>query len=219
MSWFYSIGRFIVRLLLFLLIRWQVRGRENVPDQGAILVVANHLSVFDPPLLGAGLGRRVVFMAKEELFHPRFQGYFIRSLGAFPVRRGGRDRKALSQAGRVLADGLALVMFPEGRRSKNAQLQPAFAGSALIALRSGVPVIPVGITGTERIKGVAWWLRRPRVIVNVGCPFYLPSAGSSPVTKVELTRLADYMMGRVAELLPQQYWGSYTREKSDGVEN
>ena len=193
---------------MLLLTRWRVRGRENVPSQGPVLVVANHLNLADPPLVGVSLGRKVIFMAKKELFRFRFIGYFIGGFGAFPVHRGKLDRKALYQAEQVLANGLALVMFPEATRSKNAQLQPAFPGSALIALRSGAPILPVGITGTERIKGVAWLLRRPEIIVNIGQPFYLPPA-SSKLTKVKLTELTNYIMERIAELLPQEYRGNY----------
>jgi len=201
----------MVRMLLLLLTRWRVRGRENVPSQGPLLVVANHLNLADPPLLFVSLGRKVVFMAKEELFRVRFISYFIRGFGAFPVHRRQLDRKALRQAAQLLANGMALVTFPEGTRSKNAQLQPAFSGSALIALRSGVPILPIGITGTERIKGVAWLLRRPEITVNIGHPFHLPPA-SSKLTKVELAKLTNYMMGRVAELLPQEYRGNYAEQ-------
>ena len=148
MPWFYYVGRLMVRILLLLLTRWQVKGRENIPNQGPVLVVANHLSLADPPLLGVSLGRKAIFMAKKELFRFRFIGYFIGGFGAFPVHRGQLDRKALRQAGQVLAQGLALVMFPEGMRSRSGRLRPAFPGSALIALRSGVPILPVGITGT-----------------------------------------------------------------------
>ena len=208
MPWFYYVGRLMIRMLLLLLTRWQVRGRENVPSQGPVLVVANHLNLADPPLLFVSLGRRVIFMAKEELFRSGFLSYFIRGFGAFPVHRGQLDRKALRQAEQVLADGQALVMFPEGMRSHSGRLRPAFPGSALIALRSGVPVLPVGITGTERIRGVTWLLHRPQIIVNVGRPFHLPPA-SSKLTKVKLAELTNYMMGRIAELLPLEYRGNY----------
>jgi len=151
-------------------------------------------------------------MAKEGLFRSRLSSYFIRGFGAFPVRRGQLDKKTLRQAQQVLAEGLALVMFPEGKRSHNAQLQPALSGSALIAYRHGVPILPVGITGTEKIKGVTWLLHRPQITVNIGHPFYLPPV-SSKLTKDKLAKLTNGMMERIAELLPREYQGSYLREE------
>ncbi len=118
----------------------------------------------------------------------------------------------MRQASKVLTKGLALIVFPEGSRSKNTQLQPAFPGSALIALRNDVPILPVGIAGTEKIRGVAWLLRRPRVIVNIGHPFSLAPAGSK-LTKVELAGLTDSMMARIAELLPLKYRGHYAEKR------
>ena len=208
MPWFYYVGRLIVRVLLFLLIRWQVKGRQNIPSQGSLLIVANHLNLIAPPLLAVSLSREVIFMAKKELFYFRVFGYFMRGFGAFPVHRGQLDRQALRQANQILAQGQALVMFPEGMRGKKGRLQRAFPGSALIALRSGVPILPVGIIGTEKIKGVAWLLRRPQVTVNIGRPFYLPLV-SGKLTKERLTELTNYIMGRIAGLLPLEYRGNY----------
>ena len=208
MPWFYYVARVIVRVLLKLLTRCQVKGRENIPSQGPLLIVANHLSLADPPLLGVSLGRKVIFIAKKELFRFRLIGYFIGSLGAFSVHRGQLDRKAMRQAYQVLADGLALVMFPEGTRSRSGRLRPAFPGPALIAMRSGAPILPVGIIGTEKIRGVTWLLRRPQITVNVGHPFYLPPV-SSRLTKAGLAELTNYIMGHIAELLPLEYRGDY----------
>jgi 1-acyl-sn-glycerol-3-phosphate acyltransferase len=217
MPWFYYVGGVLVRMLLFLFTDWQVRGKGNVPGDGAMIVVANHLNLADPPILSVSLGRKAVFMAKEELFRSKFSGYFVRSFGAFPVQREQLDRGALRRAKRVLADGMALVMFPEGSRSKNARLQSAFPGSALIALRNGTSVLPVGITGTEKIRGIAWLLRRPRVTINIGRPFSLSPAGGK-LTKVELTGLTDSIMARIAELLPPEYRGHYA-ETSNGTKD
>lgn len=210
MSWFYYISTLVVRMILFLFTRLQVKGRENVPAQGPVLIIANHLNLADPPLVAVSFGRHKIFMAKEELFRSRFSRYVMSRFNAFPVHRGQLDKKALRQAGRVLAEGSALVMFPEGGRSSNAQLQTAFSGSALVAVHSGAPILPVGIIGTERMKGKTWPLRRPRVTVNIGKPFHLPSVDGR-LSKVKLTELTDYMMGRIAELLPPEYQGVYAR--------
>ncbi len=207
MPWFYYVGRVIARVLFTLTTRWEVRGKENIPRQGPVLVVANHLNLTDPPLLSVSLGRKTIFMAKEELFRSPLSAYFVGSFGAFPVHRGRLDRKAIRQAQQVLTDGLALVMFPEATRSKRARLQPAFPGSALIAMRSGVPILPVGIAGTEGIKGLGWVLRHPRIVVNIGRPFYLPA--SSRLNRAELVDNTNLIMERIAELLPPQYRGVY----------
>ncbi|MFC2046854.1 lysophospholipid acyltransferase family protein [Chloroflexota bacterium] len=212
MPWFYYIGRVMMRIMLFCLTHWQVKGQENVPAQGPLLVVANHLNLADPPLLGVSIGRDTIFMAKEELFRSRLSGYFVRNFGAFPVYRGRLDRQALRQADEVLARGLALLMFPEGRRSEDAKLQLAFPGTALIALRNGIHVLPVGITGTEKIKGVAWLLRRTQITVNIGKPFYLPTV-SGKLTKVKLTECTNSVMGHIAELLPAEYRGNYAGKR------
>lgn len=218
MPWFYYVVRAMIGILLILLTRYQLRGRDNIPSQGAVLVVANHLSLADPPLIAFSLGRKVAFMAKEELFRSRFSSYFLRSLGAFPVYRKQTDRQAIRQAKQILAEGMALVMFPEGKRSPEAQLQPALSGSALIACHSSAPILPVGIIGTEKIKGIAWVLHRPQITVNIGHPFYPPSVDGK-LTKDELARLTSYIMERIAELLPSEYQGNYARKEVAKYEN
>ena len=199
-------------MVLLLLTWWRVRGKDNVPGHGPLLIVANHLHLADPPLIGASISRKVAFMAKEELFRSRFSSYIIRHCGAFPVRRGSLTRQALQQAEQRLVRDEAVVMFPEGKRSKNAQLQSAFPGSALIASRLGVPILPIGISGTEHIKGRTWWLRRPTITVNIGRPFYPPAAGSR-LSKAELAQLTNSIMEHIAELLPPEYRGDYAGGK------
>jgi 1-acyl-sn-glycerol-3-phosphate acyltransferase len=169
------------------------------------------MSLADPPLLNISLEREVTFMAKAKLFRFKLFGYFIRGLGAFPVHQSSPDRKALRQAEQVLAQGSILIVFPEGRRSRNAKLQRSFSGPALIAVRSGAPILPVGITGTEKIAKEAWLLRRSRITVNIGHPFHLPPV-EGRLTSRKLDELTRCIMEHVAELLPAEYQGIYARK-------
>jgi len=210
MHWIYYAGRFLMKVLLFLFTRWRVRGKENIPGKGPLLIVVNHLNLADPPIIGAIVGRKAIFIAKEELFRRRISGYIVRNFGAFPVRRRGMNKEALRKAEQFLSQGIALIMFPEGQRSRSAQLEPAFSGSALIAARSGTPILPIGITGTEKIRGIAWWLRRPKIMINIGHPFYLPQVNGK-LTRAELDEFTNSIMKHIAELLPIEYRGNYDR--------
>jgi len=213
LPWFYYIARGLLIGLFKLLTRWQVKGKENVPEEGPVLVVANHLNLADPPLLGVSFNRRVIFMAKEELFRSSLGAYFVSGLGSFPVHRGRLDRRALRSSQQVLADDLVLAMFPEATRSRNARLKKAMPGSALIACRSDVPILPVGITGTEQIKGSGWFFRRPRLTVNIGQPFRLPPVDGK-LTREKLVEYTELIMRRIAGLLPPQYRGVYAGKVS-----
>ena len=211
MPWLYDVGRVIVRLLFFLLTRLRVRGRDNIPKKGPVLVVANHLNLVDPPLVGLSLGRRAVFMAKQELFRSRLLAGFLNALGVFPVNRGRLHREALHKSLKLLENGQALIVFPEGTRSR--RLNSASSGAALIASRSGAPILPVGIAGTEEIKGLKWFLRRPVVTVSIGPPFYPPPVDGR-LTKQRLAELTDIIMGSIADLLPVEYHGNYAERKA-----
>jgi len=217
MPWFYYVTRLMVRTWFRFFTRWQVKGKENVPDQGPLLIVANHVNLVDVPLLGVSFDRRVIFMAKKELFHFKFIGYLIGGLGAFPVHREQLDRKALHQANQVLAGDQALVIFPEGTRSHNGQLRHAFSGSALIALRNYTPILPVGIIGTDKARGATWMLHRPKITINIGHLFRLPPINGK-LSKTELTESTNCIMKHIAELLPVEYRGSYAeQEEPDGT--
>ncbi|MFQ5988165.1 MAG: lysophospholipid acyltransferase family protein [Dehalococcoidia bacterium] len=213
----YYLERMLARILFLLFARRRVRGRENIPHRGPVIVVANHLSLADPPLLSLCMRRRIVFMAKEEVFNHPLEGPLVRGYKAFPVRGGRLDREALRQSQRVLEEGLALGMFPEGKRSRTAQLQQGYSGTSLLALRSGAPILPVGIAGTERIKGITFLLRRPTITVNIGEPFKLPPFDGR-LTRAQLDSATDFIMGRIAELLPESYRGVYGGDKESALE-
>jgi len=208
MAAFYGVTTRLMALVLSIFSDLRTHGLANVPRTGALIVAANHLNLADPPLLGAVLPRRLRFMAKRELFRRGFGGFCIRSFGAFPVSRFGADRRALRVARDLLAGGEAVGMFPEGHRSGNGLLQ-AHAGTAFLALVSGAPVLPVGITGSERIDSVAALLRRPPITVTVGRPFTLNRHGQIRAEEVESA--TTEIMAAIAALLPAAYRGVYTQ--------
>lgn len=218
MHWFYYVGRFLARAILFLFTRFEVVGKENMPRHGPLLVVANHLHVADPPVVAVSVGRKTVFMAKEELFRHRLTGYFVDGFGAFPVYRGRFDRRAFDHITNWLGRDVALVMFPEGARSKKRELQPGYPGSALIACRFGSPILPVAITGTENIRGKLWWLRRPRIKITIGKPFHL-AATNGKLTREERIGLTHSIMEHIAELLPEGYRGYYAEGNAGKNQN
>ena len=209
-SWFYYVGRWLSWLAFRLLTDWDVRGRENIPAAGPLLIVANHMNNADPPLIAISVPRKMIFMAKEELFRSRFSGYFVGRFGSFPVYRGRLDLAAMRRSKKVLEKGWGLVMFPEGMRSQIGCMIEAFPGSAMIAAHNEVTILPVGITGTEKMVGKLWFFQRPRVTVNIGKPFTLPHRGKR--TKEMLQDMTTEMMCRITELIPEQYHGYYAEK-------
>jgi len=169
----YALVRALLRLAVLLLTRASVRGREHLPRAGAGIVVSNHIAAADPGVLIAVLPRPLALMSKVENARGLLK-LFIPLMGAFTVRRGAADRRALRVAEQVLEHGRLLCMFPEGTRSASGVLGSAHGGAALLAIRSMAPIIPVAITGTPQIFLRHFpWLGRPRVTVTVGAPFEL----------------------------------------------
>jgi 1-acyl-sn-glycerol-3-phosphate acyltransferase len=207
-SWWYYAGRWLSWLAFQSLTEWKVQGKENVPPSGPLLVIANHLNNADPPLVAISVPRKTYFMAKEELFRNPVIRSIIQNYGAFPINRNKIDLSSLRNSRKVLDDGLALVMFPEGMRSVNPGMNRAYPGSAIIAIQNEATVLPVAITGTEKLVGKTWWLRRHKILVTIGKPFVLPANGKAG--KQEVKELADSMMYRIADLLPADFCGCYS---------
>lgn len=182
----------VLKLFLPVLRRWKVQGAANLPPEGGVMVVANHQSYWDPLVLGAALPRRVYFMAKEELFRIPVLSWLIRTWGAFPVRREGFDRKALRTAIDYLMRGHVVGVFPEGRRSHTGQLLPAMPGAAILALKTGVPVVPVALIGTRGVCG--------KVKVKVGKPFHLTAEKGKP-SREEIAAGGERMIAEIAVLM------------------
>jgi 1-acyl-sn-glycerol-3-phosphate acyltransferase len=206
---FYTAVCFAVRLILGVGTRSRVDGADRIPHGESFMLVCNHLNLVDPPVLGALLRRRIVFMAKEELFHVPLVGWVVKWYGAFSVRRGQADRTALRRSTEILRQGGVLGVFPEGTRSKTGKMIEAHPGVALIALMSGALVLPVAITGTDRIRSLFSLFLRPRITVRIGEPFRMGRHRSDKASLAETTR---EIMGRVAALLPEDQRGVYAED-------
>ena len=204
----YPASNALQRLTLRLFADWKVEGRKNVPPVGPLIVVANHLSNCDPSLLAVSLERRVWFLAKDTLFRGPVATWFLRSYGAFPLNREGSDIAAYRWALGQLHQSRALVLFPEGTRSRGA-LQKAGPGVVRLALKTQASLLPVGITGTERLGHVTRSLYPTGAIrVKIGQAFTLPSVQGKLNAQVQES-LVETIMLRIAALLPESYRGVY----------
>jgi len=193
--------------------RVRVEGLENLPADGPLIIAANHMSNADPPFIGGwlspALGRRPTFLAKESLFKGPL-GILIRSLGAEPVKTGGSDIGAYRTAKAILDRGGVLAILPEGTRAFDGVMDMPKPGVALLATRTGTPVVPVGVSGTSTLIGREQMLPRigTRIILRVGQPFHL----SIPDGVDRRAALADAdveMMRRIAVLVEPQHRGRW----------
>ena len=204
----YNTANVLMRGALRLFGDWNVEGREHVPPTGPLMVVSNHQSNLDPPMLAASLSRRIYFMAKRGIFHDPVISFLLRAYGTFPLNRDGGDLAAIQWSLRMLGQDAVIGMFPEGTRSPGSMRQ-AIPGIALIALRSGAPILPVGMTGTER-TGPPWQVAIPtgEFRVKIGQPFSIPPI-EGKVSREQLEAITTMIMERVAALLPESYRGVY----------
>lgn len=201
--WLYHGLQWLVSGLVWCATGWRVEGREHVPREGPLLVVANHLNNADPFLLCVAVPRPLAFMAKIELFHNRLLAAILRYFKNFPVDRGAADRQAVRQALTLLDSGHAVGMFPEGTRSRQASLARGLPGVGLLIARSGATVLPVAITGTEHF-GRPW--SKPRITIRIGPPVIVRP---NEAGQRDHQGMVDTVMGEIAKLLPAAYQGVY----------
>jgi len=191
-----------------LICRYRVHGLEKVPATGPLLIVANHLSWYDPILLGVIMPRRVWFFTKAEIFRWPIVGAVCRATGQIPVHRGSSDRAALEKGLAYLREGKAVAVFPEGTVARKEQMIAAHTGAAMMALRTGATVLPIAHTGTRRILRslrTAWF---PLVNIDIGTPF-APAIPEGVARKAELKAVTQEIMGRIAEMIPPESRGVY----------
>jgi 1-acyl-sn-glycerol-3-phosphate acyltransferase len=207
-GWTYALVRALVTLPMLLLYRVRSIGLQNVPKSGPVLLAPNHFSQLDHFFIGVFLRRKIRFMAKSQLFGPPVLTYVYKHGGVFPVRRGHHDEEAFKTAFTILGQGGMVLVYVEGGRSRSGQLGEPKRGIGQLALESGVPVVPVAIHGSAKVR--RWKrLRFPKVTVQFGEPVSFPiQVSASPERQLET---AGEIFDRVRAM--------YTRLEEQGRRN
>jgi len=206
-----SIVRFLIRLILPLIARVKLVGIENLPEKGGFVIASNHLGRLDTAMLFFAVDRKDIILPTAEKYKDHWlYGPLTRAVGGFFIDRFNPDISAVREVLKRMKDGGVLVIAPEGTRSKTEALQEGKPGVVFFATRTGVPVVPVAMTGTED-RGVVENLkhfRRSEIVVRAGEPFMLQPARGEDREKV-LQESADEIMCRIASMLPEPYRGVY----------
>jgi 1-acyl-sn-glycerol-3-phosphate acyltransferase len=214
-------GRMIARCIT----RVRVEGAiDEIPREGPVILAANHISNADAVILGAWLtarlGRRIHWLGKKEMFDWPIVGWVARNSGVHPVDRAAADIEAFRTAERVLSEGHVLMIFPEGTRSPTGELQKPKDGLAMLALRSGAPIVPIGIADTDRVWPKGRLLPRPggHATMRIGRPFRLDDELPAGLARKRAKALAtDLIMRRIAAELPPRHRGPYGDAKLQGM--
>ncbi|MCB9137099.1 MAG: 1-acyl-sn-glycerol-3-phosphate acyltransferase [Caldilineaceae bacterium] len=207
-TWFWRLLHLSGYFLKLFFCRIEVKGRENVPLEGGLIFACNHNMGPDYVILGWTSPRQVYFMAKSDIFY--YSGWltwFLHQVGTFPVERGRGGRGAVTASVKIVEQGKALGMFPEGTRSRDGNLQAGRSGVARIALAAQTPILPVVVLNSEKVLPRRWlpW-NRPLVTIEYGKPF--PVTGD-PANSADIQLVTERTMREIAALLPPARRGAY----------
>lgn len=189
----YRVGKVILFILFKILFRLTVKGKEHFPKEGGVLLCSNHISNFDPPILGVAAPRMIRFMGKEELFRNPFLRKLFVALGGFPIKRQAGDKEALKKGLQILNNDEVLGIFPEGTRSKTGELKPGLAGAGFFALRSNALVVPCAIIGNYKLFR--------KITVVFGKPIDLEEQRKNKISAKEAT---DIIMKEIQNILEKE---------------
>jgi 1-acyl-sn-glycerol-3-phosphate acyltransferase len=184
----YQVIRLLLLAIFKIFFRIKVKGKENMPEQGGVIVMSNHISAFDPPLLAAIFSRPLRFMAKKELFENPIIRFVLFLADAFPVDRSKNDITAVKKSLSLIKDQEVLGLFPEGTRHPEGKLGNPKAGSVMLAIKSGAPILPVGIKNVKS-KG--------RITINIGKPFKLDKFAKKRLSKEERKKAAQLIKNKI----------------------
>jgi 1-acyl-sn-glycerol-3-phosphate acyltransferase len=209
---FRFIFRPVFRAIFYLLAKVNIDGMENIPDSGSYIITINHVSLFEPPFVMAFWPVAPEGVGASDLWDRTGQSILVRLYGGIPVRRTEFDRQVFKRVMEVIEDGRPLVIAPEGGRSHQPGMRRARPGIAYIVDLADVPVLPVGIRGaTDDFLKKALQLKRPQITMKIGHPFKLePIRGKGEQKRDMRQANADRIMVKIAQLLPEQYWGVYS---------
>src|SRR5260221_4505096 len=201
----YKLLRSALLVFTHLICRYRVSGLDHIPSQGPFLIGGNHLRWYDPILVGVVLPRRAWFFTKVELFRWPILGLGCRLTGQIPVHRGESDRAALEKGLSYLQEGKVLVVFPEGSVAQQGQMIAARMGAAMLAIRSGVPVLPIAHTGARRVmRPPRFWV--PPFGIKIREP-YIPNLPERVFRKVRLPLVMVNLITRISSMLPEENRG------------
>jgi 1-acyl-sn-glycerol-3-phosphate acyltransferase len=220
LAWYKQIFRWffrpVFRAIFYILSPIEVWGRKNIPQKGAYLVVFNHVSLYDAPLLLAIWPKAMEALGAQDIWSRPGQSTLAKLYGVIPVLRGEVDRDSISAILKALRSGKPVIMAPEGGRSHGRGMAQAKSGVVYFIESTGVQILPVGIVGTtdDYFKRASRGLR-PKVSICIGKPFNLPEKlGKSVKTPKEARQIkADHIMQQVASLLPDNYRGFYAKDR------
>jgi 1-acyl-sn-glycerol-3-phosphate acyltransferase len=209
MTFAYYLGWRAFRAIFGVYFRWKVYNPERVPLEGPVILASNHASYIDPPLVGAGPPRQINFLARDNIFHVPILAAILRSWEVVPVDRDGGTGRGLKMILGRLERGGAIILFPEGTRSRHGELNPARSGIGLTVIKSTAPVVPCRVFGTHRAFGPHMLFPRPRqLMVKYGRPMYFEAlraeAKTCPKPRVKeiYQQIANEIMAEIAKLEP-----------------
>ncbi len=207
-SLLYRLGRPLARFCFGTFGRLEVKGKENVPSRGPLILACNHLAFTDPPLLVAAIPRSLHFLGKKELFATPVGRFIMWGFHVFPYDRTSASTDTMRAMLGLLEQDRTVVVFPEGTRSKSHSMQEAQLGVVYLAIKSQAPILPVGVTGTEKLR--AWRMPFPlcRLSANIGPPFTLPVV-EGRIPRPVMQDMLRMIMERVAQQLPAEFRGVY----------
>ena len=200
----YKFCRNALVYLCWLYWRTRVTGKEHVPKQGGFVLAPVHRSNIDTPLVAAVTKRRLRYMGKDAMWKSRPVGWLFTALGSFPVKRGTADRVALRMCLNVLNAGEVLVVFPEGTRRSGPVVTDISEGAAYLAIRAGVPILPVGIGGSERAMTKGSWVIRPvKTHLVIGPPIHPPASGGKRAPRRVVHELTEQLRAELQRLFDE----------------